>query len=443
MSWNKSVFTTVGTDMMSEVLSGETMTITKAVGGSGTTEKASLAALTDVQEEKQTLKILGIEDASDSTGNDAGKRIKIQITNGDVEAGYILHQVGVYAKLTDGDETLLFIMQDDRGVEIPSHTENSDFVIELFGVMAISNIANIKVTVDPSAVASVKMVNDQVKQINTKIDKTKEDLQKEVQQTYMEKAGGTFTGPLILPGGLTALGYANNAGNRNAMPPRDRSLGAPTTEHFEMIASDKYNELFLGDYWTVDGVDWVIGDFKFWHNTGDTACTKPHVAAFPRNNLYTYKFNPTNTTEGGYVGSDLHKNGLTQAKQMVTAAFGSAHILNHREFLVNAVTNGKPTGSDWYDSTVELMNENMVYGGRQFSPMPDGTDPWNTCRNYTVDKSQLSLFRYEPWMICNRNWYWLRDVVSAAGVAGVGGNGDAGCNAASYAGGVRPVVGIC
>ena len=148
MSWNKSVFTTVGTDMMSEVLSGATMTITKAVGGSGTTEEASLAALTDVQEEKQTLKILGIEDASDSTGNDAGKRIKIQITNGDVEAGYILHQVGVYAKLTDGDETLLFIMQDDRGVEIPSHTENSDFVIELFGVMAISNIANIKVTVE-------------------------------------------------------------------------------------------------------------------------------------------------------------------------------------------------------------------------------------------------------------------------------------------------------
>ena len=111
MSWNKSVFTTVGTDMMSEVLSGATMTITKAVGGSGTTEEASLAALTDVQEEKQTLKILGIEDASDSTGNDAGKRIKIQITNGDVETGYILHQVGVYAKLTDGDETLLFIMQ--------------------------------------------------------------------------------------------------------------------------------------------------------------------------------------------------------------------------------------------------------------------------------------------------------------------------------------------
>lgn len=253
---------------------------------------------------------------------------------------------------------------------------------------------------------------------------------------------GSGTKRATLEAVANVFGYANTPGARNAMPPRDRSLGAPTTEHFEMIASDKYNELFLGDYWTVDGVDWVIGDFKFWHNTGDTACTKPHVAAFPRKNLYTYKFNPTNTTEGGYVGSDLYKNGLTQAKQMVTAAFGSAHILNHREFLVNAVTNGKPTGSDWYDSTVELMNENMVYGGRQFSPMPDGTDPWNTCRNYTVDKSQLSLFRYEPWMICNRNWYWLRDVVSAAGFASVNSYGYADCGGASNVWGVRPVVGL-
>ena len=432
MSWNNSLYTNVGTKMMSEVLSGATMTIAKAVGGSGTTAAESLASLTDVKEQKQTLKILGIEDATDSSDDDVGKRIKIQITNGDLETGYILHQVGIYAKLEDGDETLLIIMQDDRGVEIPSHTENSDFSIELYGVMAISNVANIEVTVDPNAVASVKMVND-----------TKKALQDEAQQTYMKKAGGTFTGPLILPDGLTALGYANNAGNRNAMPPRDRSLGAPTTEHFEMIASDKYNELFLGDYWTADGVDWVIGDFKFWHNTGDTACTKPHVVVFPRNNLYTYKFNPTNTTEGGYVGSDLYKNGLTQAKQMVTAAFGSAHILNHREYLVNAVTNGAPTGTDWYDSTVELMNENMVYG-RQFSPMPNGaTDPWNTCRNYTIDKSQLSLFRYEPWMICNRNWYWLRDVGSVASFANVNSYGGADCGAASNAGGVRPVVGIC
>lgn len=432
MSWNNSLYTNVGTNMMSEVLSGATMTITKAVGGSGTTAAESLAALTDVKEQKQTLKILGIEDATDSSGTDAGKRIKIQITNGDVETGYILHQVGIYAKLADGEETLLIIMQDDRGVEIPSHTENSDFEIELYGIMAISNVANIEVTVDPNAVASVKMVND-----------TKKALQDEAQRTYLPLTGGTLAGPIIMPGGGTALSIEDNAATHN-MVYRGKVLGTSvTSEQWAAIKAGTFKDLYLGDYWSIGGMDYIIAAFDYWYKCGDTACNTHHAVVIPRSQLYTYKFNPTNTTEGGYVGSDLYKNGLTQAKTTFNTAFGSAHILNHREYLVNAVTNGKPTGSDWYDSTVDLMNENMVYGGRQFSPMPDGSDPWNTCRNYTVDKSQLPLFRLAPWMSFVRDqWCWLRDVVSAANFAACYGTGNAYCGSASYAGGVWPAVGL-
>lgn len=443
MSWNNSLYTNVGTKMMSEVLSGATMTITKAVGGSGTTAAESLAALTDVKEQKQTLKILGIEDATDSSDDDVGKRIKIQITNGDLETGYILHQVGIYAKLADGEETLLIIMQDDRGVEIPSHTENSDFSIELYGIMAISNLANISVTVDPNAVASVKMVNQQIAQVNTKIDKTKEDLQKEAQETYLSLSGGTLTGPLVMPGGGEVVSIMDNAATHN-MVYRGKALGTSvTSEQWAAIKAGTFKNLYLGDYWSINGVDYIIAAFDYWLNTGDTACNTHHAVVIPRSQLYTYKFNLTNATGGGYVGSDLYKNGLTQAKTTFNTAFGSAHILNHREYLVNAVTNGKPTGSDWYDSTVDLMNENMVYGGRQFSPMPDGSDPWNTCRNYTVDKSQLPLFRLAPWMSFVRDqWCWLRDVVSAAGFADCYGSGSADCSRASNAGGVWPAVGL-
>ena len=385
-----------------------------------------------MKEQKQTLKILGIEDATDSSGNDAGKRIKIQITNGDVETGYILHQVGIYAKLADGEETLLIIMQDDRGVEIPSHTENSDFEIELYGIMAISNVANIEVTVDPNAVASVKMVND-----------TKKALQDEAQRTYLPLTGGTVAGPIIMPGGGEVVSIMDNAATHN-MVYRGKALGTSvTSEQWAAIKAGTFKDLYLGDYWSIGGMDYIIAAFDYWYKCGDTACNTHHAVVIPRSQLYTYKFNPTNTTEGGYVGSDLYKNGLTQAKTTFNTAFGSAHILNHREFLVNAVTNGKPTGSDWYDGTVDLMNENMVYGGRQFSPMPDGTDPWNTCRNYTINKSQLPLFRLAPWMSFVRDqWCWLQDVVSAAGFANCGSYGNANCGGASDAGGVWPAVGL-
>lgn len=239
-----------------------------------------------------------------------------------------------------------------------------------------------------------------------------------------------------------ALTSGSAAALKNCLP-RFKYLGTSvTSEQWAAIQNGTFDGLFLGDYWTINGVDYIIAAFDYWLNTGDTACTKHHVVVIPRNQLYTYKFNPTNTTEGGYVGSDLYKNGLTQAKTTINSAFGSAHILSHRQYLVNAVTNGKPTGSDWYDSTVELMNENMVYGGRQFSPMPDGTDPSDTCRNYTIDKSQLPLFHLAPWLICNRNWYWLRDVVSAADFADVSRHGAADCGGAMGAGGVRPVVGL-
>lgn len=242
-------------------------------------------------------------------------------------------------------------------------------------------------------------------------------------------------------GGLTS---GSAAMLKNCLPRRKYLGTSVTSEQWAAIQNGTFDGLFLGDYWTINGVDYVIAAFDYWLSTGDTVCAKHHVLVIPRNQLYTYKFNPTNTTEGGYVGSDLYKNGLTQAKQMVAAAFGSAHILSHRQYLVNAVTNGKPTGSDWYDSTVELMNENMVYGGRQFSPMPNGaTAPWSTCHNFTIDKSQLPLFHLAPWLICNKQWYWLRDVVSAANFAYVSGDGLAYCLNANDAVGVRPVVGIC
>lgn len=226
---------------------------------------------------------------------------------------------------------------------------------------------------------------------------------------------------------------------------RGKALGTSvTSEQWAAIQNGTFDGLFLGDYWTINGVDYIIAAFDYWLDTGDTPCTEHHVAVIPRKNLYSANMNSDDITTGGYVGSELYKTGLAQAKTTINNAFGSAHILSHREHLVNAATNGVPTGTDWYDSTVELMNENMVYGGRQFSPMPNGaTDPRDTCRNYTVCKSQLPLFRLAPWMSFVRGqWCWLRDVVSVARFASCANYGSAACNNAGDAGGVWPSVGL-
>lgn len=59
-----------------------------------------------------------------------------------------------------------------------------------------------------------------------------------------------------------------------------------------------------------------------------------------------------------------------------------------------------------------------------------------------MDKSQYPLFAFRPDLISNRNWFWLRDVVSAAGFADVGGTGLATYDGASGSAGVRPAFSI-
>lgn len=293
-------------------------------------------------------------------------------------------------------------------------------------------MANVPITSLPTA-STVSKTNQLILQGN------------ETQRVTLQKIMSDLAilNPDIPQDTLLRIIVPDGAATHNAVY-RGKALGrSVTSEQWAAIKAGTFKDLYLGDYWSIGGMDYIIAAFDYWYKCGDTACNTHHAVVIPRSQLYTYKFNPTNTTEGGYVGSDLYKNGLTQAKTTFNNAFGSAHILSHREYLVNAVTNGKPTGSDWYDSTVDLMNENMVYGGRQFSPMPDGTDPWNTCRNYTIDKSQLPLFRLAPWMSFVRDqWCWLRDVVSAANFAKCGGNGNAYCSDAGVAGGVWPAVGL-
>lgn len=151
MSWEKSSYTAAGAALLSESLSGGALVITRAVSGTGTAD-ADLSGETGVSGETHDLKLLDIETVE--SGGETARRVKIQITGADET--YIMHQVGVYGRLNDDAETLLFIMQDARGVEVPSTKVNGDFEIELSALLAVSNKANISITVDPQMQALAK-----------------------------------------------------------------------------------------------------------------------------------------------------------------------------------------------------------------------------------------------------------------------------------------------
>ena len=222
---------------------------------------------------------------------------------------------------------------------------------------------------------------------------------------------------------------------------RGKNLGtAFTAAQKAEIKAGTFKGFFIGDYWSIGDRIWRIVDINYWLNSGDASCTTPHLVIMPDQSLYSAKMNETNITTGGYVGSQMYTANLANAKTLVNSAFGSANILNHREYLTNAVTNGYPSAGAWYDSTVELPNEIMMYGSLVFTPAGDGSFVPN---RYTIDKTQLALMKMYPRFINpGRYWYWLRDVVSSARFADVSGIGGAAYGSASASGGVRPVFGL-
>ena len=233
---------------------------------------------------------------------------------------------------------------------------------------------------------------------------------------------------------LAQLTY-DNAGAHNSIY-RGKNLGTTVTEEqWEAISSGTFTDLYIGDYWVIGGVNWRIAAFDYYLNCGDTSFTKHHAVIVPDTCLYSAQMNTTNVTTGAYKGSAMYTANLTQAKSTINSAFGSSHVLSHRIYLSNATSNGRASAGEWTDSTVDLMCEHMVYGSGIFSPVSDGS---NVPNNYRVEKGQLPLFALEPSRICNRDTWWLRDVITAAYFAYVDYNGVASCNGASYSRGVRP-----
>ena len=217
------------------------------------------------------------------------------------------------------------------------------------------------------------------------------------------------------------------------------------------IANGTFRDIFPGDYITkqvtISGktytVNWVIADCDYWINKGDTAVTVHHVAIVPQAPIFDANMNATNTTEGGYMGSRMFKETIPACATGIVNAFGASHILTFRDWLTsgmtaNQISSGLPnfTGgaqwdaSPWVSVQCDLMTEKMVLGAPVNSA--SALDEWCATRQMSAFRLSENLINY------NRQWYWLRNIVSSAYFALVSGSGYASPYNASGSCGVRP-----
>ena len=217
------------------------------------------------------------------------------------------------------------------------------------------------------------------------------------------------------------------------------------------IANGTFRDIFPGDYITkqvtISGktytVNWVIADCDYWINKGDTAVTVHHVAIVPQAPIFDANMNATNTTEGGYMGSRMFKETIPACATGIVNAFGASHILTFRDWLIsgmtaNQISSGLPnfTGgaqwgaSPWVSVQCDLMTEKMVLGAPVNSA--SALDEWCATRQMSAFRLSENLINY------NRQWYWLRNIVSSAAFAIVNAAGLANPAVASHSLGVRP-----
>ena len=200
----------------------------------------------------------------------------------------------------------------------------------------------------------------------------------------------------------------------------------------EVIANGTFEGLNIGDYWTINGVNWRIADFDYYYNIGDINFTKHHVVIVPDNSLYNAQMNSENITTGAYTGSEMYTTNLDNARTMFDNAFGSQFIPTHRGLYANATSGSNPSGWAWRDMRVELMSEEQVYGH----------SVWGVASHNGFDvatqKIQFKLFTFDQTKINIRQYYWLTSVCGSSSFANVDYFGLAYSGSASASYGVRP-----
>lgn len=207
---------------------------------------------------------------------------------------------------------------------------------------------------------------------------------------------------------------------------RGKSLGESiTAEQLAAIRDGSFKDLYIGDYWEINGVKYRIADVNYWKNVGypeSEKVQKPHILIVPDTVLGSGQMHTSNSTYGGYRNSEMKSTRLNNIAKTLPDTFKSL-LLTHRMFSDGA----------WINASVDLMSEVMVHGTYIC------TDNSN---KQTSDTQQLALFRLAPELKTIGVNYWLRNVAGSQTYTLISQYGDASSDMATSTYGVRPVFAV-
>jgi hypothetical protein len=214
---------------------------------------------------------------------------------------------------------------------------------------------------------------------------------------------------------------------------RGQSLG-PFNETFAGdIKNSTFNNMWVGDYFTVNKHTYKIAGFNYKYGHEENTGFTNHLIMLT-DVLSSQAMNSTDTTAGGFAGTKLFKNYFPQIESQLQTDFGN-HLLTFKSYLSTSVdSNGAPNNGQWYSLKACMCNSAMWWG----SPSKYSNNANGVKFNIGDEDTQLPIMKlHTAEQDSGGNAVWLRDIYDSSYFAIAGNDGSAGWNAASYSGGVR------
>mgnify|MGYP000919445614 CR=1 FL=1 len=200
-----------------------------------------------------------------------------------------------------------------------------------------------------------------------------------------------------------------NANTHNATY-RGQSLGSFNETFANDIDNGTFNNMWVGDYFTVNNHKYKIAGFNYKCGHEENTGLANHLIMIT-DVLGTHDMNSSDTTEGGFAGSSMFKDEIPVVEKQLATDFGE-HLLKFKSYLSTSIdSSGAPNNGQWYELTANLCNSAMWWGSpSQYSNNKNGTK-----YNIGDEDTQLPIMKlHTAEQSSGSNYVWLRDIYSSS-----------------------------
>ena len=189
---------------------------------------------------------------------------------------------------------------------------------------------------------------------------------------------------------------------------RGQNLGSFNETFAGDIKNGTFNNMWVGDYFVVNNHTYKIAGFNYKYGHEENTGLTNHLIMLT-DVLGDQAMNSSDTTEGGFAGTQLFKNYFPQIESQLQTDFGN-HLLTFKSYLSTSVATDyeAPNDGQWYSLKACMCNSVMWWGS------PYSNNSLDTKYNIGDEDTQLPIMKlHTDEQGSGSKDVWLRDVCNS------------------------------